>query len=226
MARITREKFKTFGAVFDNFTIRNLFELSSRDFFEEGTLSPISVGKESNVFSAHRQDQRVVVKIHRLETSDFNRMYFYIKGDPRFQGLQRQRRKIIFAWTQREYRNLLLAREAGCNVPMPIAFKDNILVMSQVGKVSPAPKLKDSLPENRQKFFDSIVDNIRKLHKAGYTHGDLSAFNILNDNSTPYLIDLSSMIPKQAPAFNDLLERDVRNICLFFSKHGLKADFG
>ena len=87
----------------------------------DGLESPISVGKESNVFSAKKGNDRVIVKIYRLETCDFNRMYDYIKYDRRYVTLRKQKRKVIFAWAQREYRNLLKAREAGINVPTAIA---------------------------------------------------------------------------------------------------------
>ncbi|PIN69194.1 serine protein kinase RIO, partial [Candidatus Woesearchaeota archaeon CG11_big_fil_rev_8_21_14_0_20_43_8] len=74
-----KEKFKTYGDVFDNFTNRVLFKLMSQEHFEEDTLSPISIGKEANVFSAKTKDgEFVVVKIYRLETCDFTRMFEYI----------------------------------------------------------------------------------------------------------------------------------------------------
>jgi len=74
-----REDFKTMHNVFDEFTNRNLFKLISQGHFR-GLESPISIGKESNVFSAlTKDDRRVMVKIYRLETCDFNRMYDYIK---------------------------------------------------------------------------------------------------------------------------------------------------
>src|SRR3989344_2054706 len=126
MARITREKFDTFGNVFDQFTYRNLFKLSSQGHFIE-LQSPISIGKEANLFTAHTADGMVVVKIYRLQTCDFNRMYENLRTDPRFQNTKRQRRQVIFAWCKREYRNLLKARQVGVRVPTPHAFLYNIL---------------------------------------------------------------------------------------------------
>ena len=88
MAKITREKFKTWGNVFDQFTLRNLFELGSKGHFLE-LKSPISIGKEANVFSAETKDKGLIVaKIYRLETCDFNRMYDYIKYDARYLNLK------------------------------------------------------------------------------------------------------------------------------------------
>ena len=54
----------------------------------------ISVGKESNIFSAlTKEGKKVIVKIYRLETCDFGRMYNYIRGDPRFVNLKKKRRE-------------------------------------------------------------------------------------------------------------------------------------
>ena len=101
MARKWKEEWKVYENVFDNYTYRNLFKLQSKGYFES-LLSPISVGKEANVFSAITKDQKlVIVKIYRLQTCNFNKMYDYIKLDPRYEHLKKQRRKIIFAWTQR-----------------------------------------------------------------------------------------------------------------------------
>lgn len=225
MAKTAKEKFKTFGNVFDNFTLRNLFNLSSKGFFEEDSLSPISIGKESNVFSAKGKNRKVVLKICRLETADFNRMYQYIRNDPRFLGLKKQRRKIIFAWVQREYRNLFRAREADVKVPKPITFLNNILVMEFIGKNQPALKLKDNIPKDLKKFHEKVMVYIKRFYKSGFVHGDLSEFNILNLNDNPVFIDLSHATPVKSPGAYELVERDVKNICRFFNKHGLKLEY-
>jgi len=150
---MVKEEFKTYEGVFDNFTLRTIFELSSKGYFED-LESPISIGKESNVFSAlTREKRRVIVKIYRLETTDFNKMYSYIRTDPRFTGLKKQRRKIIFAWCQREYRNLLKAREAGVSAPFPIAFKNNVLIEEFIGNQDPASKITRSPPKKKQGIF-------------------------------------------------------------------------
>jgi len=58
---------------------------------------------------------------------------------------------VIFAWVQREYRNLMNAREAQVNVPIPITFANNILVLEFVGKNGNiAPRLKDEIPKNKK----------------------------------------------------------------------------
>ena len=220
-----REDFKTMHNVFDDFTNRNLFKLISQGHFR-GLESPISIGKESNVFSALTEDdRRVMVKIYRLETCDFNRMYDYIKSDARFTRIKKSKRHIIFTWVQREYRNLLKAREAGVSVPTPMTFLYNILVLEFIGNEDYlAPMLKDKKPKNPKDFFNKIIYNMRKLYKAGLVHADLSGFNILNYNDIPVFIDFSQTTSLEDSRAQEYLERDIRNICIFFRKIGLDAN--
>src|SRR3989344_1862269 len=218
------EKFKTEHGVFDNFTSKVIFKLGSEGHFE-GLSSPISIGKESNVFAAKTKDNRyVIVKIYRLETADFNRMYDYIKYDPRFTGLLKRRRQVIFTWAQREYRNLMLAREAGVAAPMPLAVKYNVLVEEFIGKNNPAPRLITSPPKEPALFFKNVIKNIALLYKHDLTHGDLSPYNILNDNEKPVFIDFSQATTSKSPLFNELFERDVRITCAYFTKLKLHID--
>jgi RIO kinase 1 len=220
-----KEEFKTWGNVFDQFTQRTVFRLMGQGHFE-GLESPISIGKESNVFSAIKKDgTRVMVKIYRLETCDFNRMYDYIKDDPRYSKIRKGKRNIVFTWVQREYRNLLKARQANVNVPIPLAFFNNVLVLEFIGDAGfIAPKLKDEIPKNPKDFFGRIISNMQKLHKAGLVHADLSAFNILNWNEVPVFIDFSQCSTTESSRANEYLGRDIRNVCNFFRKIGLALD--
>ncbi len=215
-----REEFKTWGSVFDQFTLRTLFKLSGQGHFND-LKSPVSVGKESNVFSALKGNEKIIVKIYRLETCDFNRMYDYIKYDPRFK-VKRAKRQVIFSWVQREFRNIHLAREAGVRVPTPIAFSNNVLLEEFIGDENPAPKLKDLIPKDPKKFFDETIKSIKLLYQNDLIHADLSQFNILNYNEHPVFIDFSTCTSRRDPRALEYLERDVRNICSFFKK--LKVD--
>ncbi|MBS3112868.1 serine protein kinase RIO [Candidatus Woesearchaeota archaeon] len=221
MVKKTKEIWKTYQGVFDQFTNRTLFKLASQGHFLE-LKSPISIGKESHLFTATTNSgEFVAIKIHRLETSDFNSMYNYIRVDPRYNWLRKHQRKIIFAWTQREFRNLLLAREAGVSIPKPIAVKENILIMEFIGNKESAPQLKNQFPKKPKLFLDLIIKNMKKMYEADFVHGDLSDFNILNYNEKPVLIDFSQATNMSAPNGEELFERDIKNISNFFSKQGL-----
>jgi len=217
------EKFKTFEAVFDNFTIQTIKKLITRRHID-GLQGPLSTGKEANVFIALKGNKKIIVKIYRLETCDFNRMYEYIRTDPRFGDLKHKRRKIIFAWVQREYRNLLKAREGGVKVPTAHTYLNNVLVEEFIGSKDAAPMLKDSDPKDVDKFFNLVVKQMRKLYKAGLVHADLSHFNILNHNDKPVFIDMGQTTVLSDPHVEEYLKRDVRNICNFFGNWGVICD--
>ncbi len=219
-----QERFKTMKGVFDEFTHRNLFTLQSKGVFEELVI-PLKVGKESNVFIAKKGDKKIIVKIYRVQNADFKRMFEYIRKDPRYQYLNNKRRKIIFSWTQREYKNLLRAEKAGVRVPKPLSWKYNILVEEFIGNGEPALPLKDNLPNYPYQFFDDIVAEMRKMYQAGLIHGDLSAFNILNYNEKPVLIDFSQATMVKTPNSDELLRRDIKNILQFFKKLNVNEDF-
>ncbi|MEM4265780.1 MAG: serine protein kinase RIO [Candidatus Woesearchaeota archaeon] len=215
---------KTFKNVFDNFTNVTILKLISKGQLD-GLESPISIGKEANIFSALAQGERVMVKIYRIATCDFNKMYDYLRADPRFPGLDKNRRKVVVLWARREYRNLLKAREAGVRVPTPRAVLNNVLVMEFIGDEGiPAPRIKDAIPENPKEFFEKVVNGMQKLHKAGLVHTDLSQFNILNYNEEPVFIDMSQATTLENPNAQEYLTRDIKNICTFFRKLGLDID--
>lgn len=221
MSRPSKEKFDTFENVFDNHTRRNLFELASKGYFDNNTLSPIKIGKEANIFSAKKKDgTKLIIKIYRVNTSDFDRMYDLLKRDPRFPKLTKNKRRVVYSWASREFRNLHRARDAGVDVPTPYLIKENILLMEFIGNETPAKQIKDLRPENK-KFLEEVIQNMKKLHKGKLVHGDLSQFNILNHKNKPVFIDFSQAMEIDTIYADEMLERDVRNISNFFNKIGI-----
>jgi len=225
MAKKSKEIWKTYKNVFDDFTLRTVFKLMSQQVID-GLESPIEIGKEANIFTAITPDKKkVIVKIYRLEGCNFNKMYDYIKQDARYTNLKKQRREIIFSWVQREYRNLMKAREAGVSVPTPMVYRNNVLVMEYIGDEIIAQQLKNSIPKNIEGFLKKLVTELKKLYNgAGLVHADLSEFNILNYKETPVLIDFSQSTMKKSNNSDELLKRDIKNIIRFFKKIGLKTD--
>jgi RIO kinase 1 len=224
MGTVHREEYKTLKNVFDLFTEKNLFKLISQGYID-GLHSPLSIGKEANIFTAKKGDEIRIVKIYRLQTCDFNKMYDYLRVDPRYSSIKSRRRDVIFAWAHREYRNLLKAREVEVRVPTPYAVLQNILVMEFIGdEDGAARKLKDKKPADVEKFFKEVVEQMRKMYKAGLVHADLSGFNILNFDEKPVLIDMSQTTPLDNPNVKEYLKRDIHNICTLFKKWGIKAE--
>ncbi|MFW5865553.1 MAG: serine protein kinase RIO [Nanoarchaeota archaeon] len=220
----SKEEWKTYGGVFDNYTIENLKKLSSQGYFDEIETS-LALGKEANIFLARtKEEQLIVIKIYRLENCDFNKMYSYIAQDPRYDTLKGSRRRIIFEWTKREYRNLQIAREV-IKVPTPIAFKDNIMLMEYIkDEDGPALQLKDAKLDNPKRMLDDILDTITMLYKRGVVHGDLSSFNILVKNQRPIFIDFSQSTVTSSNQAPKLMIRDLNNIASYFKKQGIDMD--
>ena len=224
MSNKNRDIWKVRHNVFDLFTLRTIDKLASKGVFDE-LKSAVSLGKEANIFTARRGTELVCVKIYRLESCDFKKMYDYIRQDVRFQDLKHQKRQVIFAWTQREYRNLMKMREAGISAPTPIAFLNHVLVMEFIGEGDvPAQKLKDFLPENSVHFFSLVLKEMQQLWKQQMVHGDLSHYNILNHNEKPIFIDFSHSTTKQSPIYTELWQRDIKTIAQFFAKQRVTID--
>ena len=59
-----------------------------------------------------------------------------------------------------------------------------------------------------------------------FSKGDHQEQNIdnMNFNDIPYLIDMSQATTLENPNANEYLERDVKNVCNYFIKIGLKVD--
>lgn len=222
MARITHEAWKVWGNVFDQFTEKILIKFTSQGHFSK-LQSPVSIGKEANIFTALTDDGGIIiVKIYRLESCNFNKMYDYIKSDGRFENLKKQRRKIIFTWVNREYQNILKARTVGVRVPKPIAIKDHVLILELIGDRTAASKLKDVSNDEVKEVYDKIIEDMKKMYKAGLVHGDLSEFNILVHNKTPFMIDFSQGTTVKDPNYDEYWDRDIKNMTRFFRKSGIK----
>ena len=224
---------KTEGEVFDRTTLLTLHKfllhgvLKSLDF-------PVSTGKEANVFRGTTpRGGLVAVKIFRVNTSTFKHVLQYIQGDERFEGVQGDKRALVHAWTQKEFRNLLRAREVGVAVPEPIKALNNVLVMSYVGvKQGPWPSLReaDVKPGQMQALCDQVLDDYVTLYnEADLVHADLSEYNILvegagTDKPKARIIDIGQAVLKNHPMAQEFLDRDLRNITAFFRRKGCHAD--
>ncbi len=224
VVRKAREEWKIHANVFDSFTKTILFSLSSQGLFDE-LERPLAIGKEANVFIATpgrraERRERVVVKIYRVENCNFKRMHEYLRADPRYPNPKRKKRETVFAWCQREYKNLLLASTV-IRAPKPLGFKKNVLVMTLVGdakKGAPAEQLQQQPPRDPEAFEAETLRQVRALWQAGLVHGDLSPFNILNEKEKPVFIDFSQATLASAPNAQELLERDERNVTTYFRK--------
>ncbi len=206
------------GEVFDRDTLLAIYKLMT-DGYIETVEYPVSTGKEGNVFMALSPEGKMVaLKIYRTATSTFKRISKYIEGDPRFRGISGSRRKVIYAWAAKEYRNLQRFSEAGVRVPTPIRFYKNLLLMEYIGtRKAPAPLLRDVELDDPDRIYNLLIKYMKKgYQKAQLVHGDLSEFNILIYRKNPVIIDCGQAFVTEHPNAKDFLKKDIENINRYF----------
>jgi len=217
---------KTESEVFDRHTLLALEKLLSHKVIDTFDF-PISTGKEGNVFRAITPEKKfLAIKIYRISTSTFKHISRYIIGDPRFKTIRKTRKNIIYAWTKKEFKNLMRLKKSQVLAPKPILSDKNILVMEYIGyKDKPAPLLRDIEVKNPEKMFEKIIKYMSIMYnKAQLVHGDLSAFNILVYNNKPYIIDLGQAVLREHPNAHEFLRRDIKNMVNYFNRYNIKAD--
>jgi len=219
------DQFKVAQSVFDDATFAAIYKLV-QDGYIDAFGGPISTGKEANVYEALGADDRdVAVKIYRINASNFQQMRAYLEGDPRFEGIGSDKKKVVLAWTKKEFANLRRARAAGVRVPEPIAVERNVLVMELVGLVEErARRLAEVTVENPETAFEVVREYMRRLHGAGLVHGDLSEYNLIIHDGELVVIDLGQAVTIHHPNADDFLDRDCRNVASFFTRQGIDVD--
>lgn len=222
----TREKDsetrKTYDQVFDRAALLTLASLIG-----DGVIStldyPVSTGKEANVFHATDAEGRgKAVKIYRIATATFRNIAVYIEGDPRFKKVKKGTKPTIFAWAQKEYKNLVRMDDAGVRVPKPERVLDNMLVMEYIGDESqPAPTVKEIAIENPDAMYADVLRNMRAIRKAELVHADLSEYNLLQWDGNVVVIDVGQSVTLDHPRAGEWFKRDVSNIARFFGRQGV-----
>ena len=216
----------TVEEVFDQATLMVLYEFLNSDVLYE-IHGVVNAGKEARVYwGMNKEGKELAVKIYLTTSAEFRKgMLKYIEGDYRFKGVKRDTRSLIFAWAQKEFRNLEQASRAKVRVPKPVAVKNNVLVMEFIGKDGVnAPSLKEQLPSNPEKVYNTLLTYLERLYrKAELVHGDLSEYNIMMWKGNPVIFDVSQAVPTSHPMAEFFLQRDLTNVNRFFSRLDVKV---
>jgi len=212
--------------VFDQSTLLVIYHFLSKGVINE-VHGVVSAGKEARVYwGRNKEGKELAVKIYLTASAEFRKgMLKYIEGDKRFKGVRRDTRSLIFAWAQKEFRNLQQAERAKVRVPKPIAVEKNVLVMEFIGKdgVS-APSMKEQPPTKPEKAYNLLLTYLERLYrKAELVHGDLSEYNIMMWKGKPVIFDVSQAVPTSHPMADFLLRRDLENLSRFFNRLGVKV---
>ena len=218
MAKISREKFKVYSGVFDNYTLSTLEELKRKKYYDK-LGKPIKTGKEADIYLAYKKEKKLAIKIYRMTNSNFKKISQYIQRDYRFKTQKGSLRTIILEWTKKEFRNLQICNKTNISTPKVHKFLNNCIIMDYInGKM-----LKDEFIENPKNLFQEILRQITSmLTKARLIHADLSAFNILIKDQSPVIIDLGQAISfKSGRDFAEsekIFKRDIKTITNHFNK--------
>jgi RIO kinase 1 len=142
----------------------------------------ISAGKEADVYLCAYNGAPLAVKAYRLYRTS-HRGGRPIKVD-------------TMSWlAAEEFEMMRQAWKGGAPVPAPARRIENMLSLRYLGtEDGPAPRLHDFELADPSAFLDSVVAGVRALARAGVVHGDLSAFNILVYDNSPWFIDFSEAI--------------------------------
>ncbi|MEM4713571.1 MAG: serine protein kinase RIO [Candidatus Bathyarchaeia archaeon] len=218
------EEYEVLEEVFDRSTLMVIY-----DFMNNGVIDRIygvvKAGKEARVYwGKNKEGRELAIKIYLTVSAEFRKgMLKYIEGDYRFKNVKRDTRSLIFAWAQKEFKNLEQALAAGVRVPKPFAVRNNVLVMEFIGKngVS-APSMKEQPPSNPERIYKILITYLERLYqKAELVHGDLSEYNIMLWKGLPVLFDMSQAVPLSHPMADFLLNRDITNLNRYFSRLGV-----
>ncbi|MGZ6515840.1 MAG: serine protein kinase RIO [Actinomycetota bacterium] len=206
-------------------------------------LGALKSGKEATVYVCRAERARagadlVAAKVYRARTKrDFRNAAVYDDGRQFLEDRVRRavKTKTRFGreaeagrWTYREWERLTQLFAAGVAVPEPIGVSDGVIVMAYLGDEDrAAPRLRDvALPKDQaERAFRWLLYDIELMLGANVVHADLSPYNILWWDGKATIIDLPQAVD---PRFNRsarmLLERDVANVCTYFSRMSVNAD--
>lgn len=191
-------------------------------------------GKEAQVFLVRCGEEVRCAKVYKdVAKRSFKNAVQYQEGR-KIQNSRRQRaidKRSKFGrdqqedvWQRAEVDALIKLFQAGVRVPKSYGFFDGVLLMELIGDGDGgvAPRLNDITMSAEQAVREHAVmmTYVLRMLCAGLVHGDLSEFNVLQEESGPVIIDFPQVI--NASGNNNaktMLQRDVRNITQYYAQY-------
>lgn len=206
-------------------------------------LGVLKSGKEADVHLVNRSlpgtDRSVVLAAKRYrdtEHSQFTRDAAYLAGrrvrksrDQRAMDHKTRTGREILAgqWAGAEFGYLTRLWELGAPVPYPVQQMGSELMMELITAPdgSPAPRLvqTDLTTAELISLWDQLHESMLVMAENGWTHGDLSEYNVLVAGDRLVLIDLPQVIDVVSnPDGRLFLARDAANVTRWFTKRGVQ----
>jgi len=174
--------------------------------------------------------EELAIKIFKTNLNEFKNRSEYVDGEYRFRYRHREirqnSRKLIKLWAEKEIRNLKRLQSVGIPCPIPIVQRENILIMSFIGKDGvPAPRLRDVEFSNDNKLYECYLQCVKLLRKmyqsAKLIHADFSEYNILYRKKICWIIDVAQAMEFDHPNALEFLKKDCTCISDFFKRKGV-----
>jgi RIO kinase 1 len=178
-------------------------------------------GKEADVYLCRDDRRLLVVKVYRQYRTAHR------GGGPiKLDSMGRR--------AELEFELLTLAWQGGARVPEPGRRVENMFSMQYLGGAEAvAPMLQHAKLDDPESFLQATLDGIEGLAEAGIVHSDLSPFNILVHESSPWFIDLAAGVRVDrlgAPPWQRLfealraLEKGLSSLQRYFRRYGLQFE--
>jgi len=210
----------------------------------DADLGVLKTGKEADVHVVRRwvpgTDESITLAAKRYRSHDhrmFHRDAGYLEGRRvrRSRETRAMARRTAFGkevisqqWAFAEFGALGRLWALGLPVPYPVQLTDEELLMEFVGTgVEAAPRLAQARPaaDLLADLFGQCRDAMAILAAEGWAHGDLSPYNVLLHEDRLVIIDWPQIVDVVGnPHGADFLQRDVHNMCRWFTSRGLEVD--
>jgi RIO kinase 1 len=204
-------------------------------------LGVLKTGKEADVFLVERgvpgTDRSCLLAAKRYRSSQhrmFHRDAGYLEGrrvkesrmNRAMEGRTDFGRELIAGqWAAAEFSALCRLYGLGVPVPYPVQIVGTELLLEFVGTgPTAAPRLAQVRAEGEDlaDLWHQLVEAMHTMAYAGFTHGDLSAYNLLVHNGQIVVIDLPQIVDVVAnPQGSAFLTRDAQNVATWFASHGV-----
>ena len=210
-------------------------------------LGMLKTGKEADVHLLERAvpgtERRVLMAAKRYRTNEhklFHRDAGYLEGRRvrRSREMRAMTGRTAFGrdllagqWAGAEFAALATLWSDGVAVPYPVQCSGTEVLLEFVtdGAGSAASRLAQLRPDPEPlgDLWHQLTDALLGLARRGWTHGDLSAFNVLVAQGRLVLIDLPQVVDVVGnPNGPEFLARDVRRIGDWFVAHSLSPEIG